>query len=179
METMKTLNNLRSVRVFDQNKRISEETMKMILEASVRAATASHRQSYAIIDIDDREVIRSTFGNNGDRALLYCVDIDRLEQLARRLGVVFDNKGMVEYHSGIIDTILAAQTAVIAARSLGVDSVIHQSLQFKDMNAIYEQFNIPKHKCFPVMATIEKENRVLELLKEIEDSDGGFGRESR
>lgn len=153
-ETIQTLHSLRSVRIFDQGKHISEADMQTILEASVRAATASHRQSYAIIDIDDRDVIHKTFGNSGDRALLYCIDIDRAEQLANRLGAVFENKGMMEYHSGIIDTVLAAQNAVVAARSLGIDSVIHHSLQVKDMDAFYEQFALPKHKVFPVLTIV-------------------------
>lgn len=152
-KTLDTIHSLRSVRLFE-DRRITEETMNAILDAAVRAATASHRQSYLIMDIDDREYIKKLFGNNGDRMLLFCVDTSRLKKIADRLNGTFDNKYMMEYFAGTIDTVLAAQTAVIAARSMGIDSVIHHALQIKDMDALYEKLQLPESLCFPVMAIV-------------------------
>ena len=128
--------------------------MQTILNAAVRAATASHRQAYLIMDLDDRDYIKSLFGNNADRILLFCVDINRLKNIAGRLNATFDPKYMLEYFAGTIDTVLAAQTAVIAARSLGIDSVIHHGLQIRDMDALYEKLNLPRTLCFPIMAVV-------------------------
>ena len=59
----------------------------------------------------------------GSKALLFCVDYTRLIDTAEHMGYTYDVTGIVPLVTGSIDTILMAQTAAIAATSLGIDSL--------------------------------------------------------
>ena len=59
---------------------------------------------------------------------------------------------MMQFLTGIIDTSLAAQTAVIAAKSLGIDSLITNRVYHTDLRKTYELLNLPKKGCFPLIA---------------------------
>ena len=76
-----------------------------------------------MIVLDDKDAMRRVFGYAGDRAIVFCVDFTRLAALSDRLG---HGKSAVEFFdflTGVIDTAFAAQTACVAAQSLGVDSL--------------------------------------------------------
>ena len=77
-----------------------------------------------------------------------------MEQIARHLDAPFDSKGMFEFHTATIDKVLAAQTAVISARSLGIDSLIRQFFQAKNTDAIYKRFHLPRHLCYPILVVL-------------------------
>lgn len=52
------------------------------------------------------------------------------------------------------DTILAAQTAAIAARALGINSMFTNSIHRGNLEKFYAKFKIPKRNCFPLIALI-------------------------
>jgi len=149
-ETIKVIKSLRSIRNYS-DKEISEKDLETILKSSVRAANASGRQNYSIIVVDDKETLKQLFyGSN--KGLVFCVDFNRLIDTAKHIGYEYDPKNIRLFITGSIDTILAAQTAAIAAKSLGIDSIFTNSVHRAKMEDVYKHFNLPEEYCFPLVA---------------------------
>jgi nitroreductase len=153
-ETLRTINALRTVHGNFSDKEVRREDLDLILGASIRTANASARQSYSIIVLDDRENMRELFGYRGSRALVYCVDFNRITRTAGHMGHRFDNDNIIGFLTGTVDTILAAQTAVIAARSLGIDSLITNGLHRSELDKVYTMLNLPETSCFPLITVV-------------------------
>ena len=145
-----TIMGLRSIRRFSE-KEISKEDLNKIIKSSVRAANASGRQSYSIIVVDDKEILEKLF-YKANIGLLFCVDYNRIIDTAEYLGYSYKIGGTREFITGSTDTILAAQTAVIAAKSLGIDSLVTNSVHRAPFDKIAEVFNLPEKYCFPLIA---------------------------
>jgi nitroreductase len=162
-ETLRTIHRLRSIHGFFSDKEISRESLETILNACVRAATASARQSYSIIVVEDRAVIKEYIlpppfpqDFEGSKALLFCVDYNRLVNMARYLNHSFhgNETGIIAFITGTMDTLLAAQTAAIAAKSLGIDSLFTNSIHRQSLDIIYKQFGLPEKHCFPLITLV-------------------------
>lgn len=152
-DTLQTIHSLRSIRSFSERE-IAEEDLNRILDAAVRAANASARQSYAIIVLDDREKMRDLFSYQGSRALIFCIDFNRIMASARWLGYRFDNDDIIGFITATVDTTLAIQTAVIAAKSLGIDALITNGLHRNDLNKVYQTLCLPETSCFPLITVV-------------------------
>lgn len=152
-DTLATIHALRSTHGdFDLARPLAPDTLDAILAASVRAANASGRQSYAIVVVDDPATM-GEFQYPASAMLVYCVDYTRLLDTARLLGhpeVAF--RGMVPFITAAVDTALAAQTAAIAARALGVDSLFTNSVHRLALPRVYELLGLPEEGCFPLIA---------------------------
>lgn len=153
-ETLRTIHSLRTIHGDFSEREVSATDLTTILEASVRAANASGRQSYAIIVLDDRARMKDLFGYQGSRALIYCVDFTRIVALAKHLGHDFDNDHIIGFITGAMDTMLAAQTAVIAAKSLGIDSMVTNGLHRNNLDKVYEILHLPATSCFPLATVV-------------------------
>ena len=77
-ETLNTLHSLRSIHGNFSDQEITDEDLRTILNASVRAANASARQSYSIVVVEDHDVMRQLCGYVGSKLLLFCVDYNRI-----------------------------------------------------------------------------------------------------
>jgi nitroreductase len=153
-ETLKTLHSLRSIHGDFSDREIVDEDLQAILDASVRAANASARQSYSIVVVEDRDVMRQLCGYAGSNLLLFCVDYNRLTATAEHLGHTYTEGGVVSFVTGSTDTILAAQTAAIAAKSLGIDSLFTNGIHRGDMSRVYKLLDLPEKLCFPLIALV-------------------------
>lgn len=153
-ETMKTINSLRSIHGNFSGKEISDADLDQILNACIRAANASARQSYSIIVLNDRNKMQNLFGYQGSKALIFSIDFTRIKTLAEYLGHAFDNDDIIGFITGTIDTILAVQTAVIAAKSLGIDSLITNGLHRMNLDKVYEILQLPESSCFPLISIV-------------------------
>ena len=150
-ETLSTIERLRTVRRNQFSKKpIPDEDFEAVLQACVRAANASNRQSYSLIIAD--EAVRQKLNWPGDRAVVFCVDFARLARLADAVHVPYDFDRFQPFLTGVIDTALALQTAVITARSLGIDYLITNDACLKDREAIYRELRLPERYCFPLAA---------------------------
>jgi len=152
-DTLKTIHALRSIHGNFTDQEISDADMQTILDATVRAANASARQSYSIVVVDDREVMKE-LGYVASRVLVFCVDYTRLIDQADHLGYDFNKGGMVGFVTGSTDTILAAQTAIVAARSLGIDSLATNCIHRGDIERVYRVLSLPERACFPLIAVV-------------------------
>ncbi len=153
-ETLKTIHSLHSTHGNFSEREVSAEDLQTVLAAAVKAATASARQSYSIVVVDDRPAMKAYLDYAGSKALIFCVDYTRLVDTAAHLGRSYACGGLQNFITGSMDTILAAQTAAIAARSLGIDSLFTNSVHRHDLSRFYERFNLPARLCFPLIALI-------------------------
>jgi FMN reductase [NAD(P)H] len=152
-ETIRIIENLKTVRHFS-DRNIPKEFLSVILKSCVNAATASARQTYSIIVVDDKAVMKE-IGYVGSIMLVFCVDFNRVIDMAEYLGFQYKHGiPIVDFITGSTDTILAAQTAAITARSLGIDSFFSNCVHRGDINRMYTLLNLPEKYCFPLMALI-------------------------
>lgn len=154
-DTIKTIHHLRTIHGDFSDKKIDDKYLDIILQAAIRAATASARQSYSIIVIKDKEKIRQLSEYVGDTLLVFCVDFTRLIELAKHLNHTFEISDAIGFVTGSADTMMAAQTACIAAKSLGIDSLFTQrGLHRRDIKKVFEMLNLPEQYCFPLIALV-------------------------
>lgn len=152
-ETIKIIENLKTIRNFS-DKDISKKDLSTILKSCVNAATASCRQTYSIIVVEDKKVMRE-IGYVGSIMLIFCVDFNRVIDTAQCLGYKYNQEvPIVDFITGSTDTILAAQTAAIAAKSIGIDSLFSNCVHRGDINRIYKLLDLPEKHCFPSIALI-------------------------
>jgi nitroreductase len=153
-ETLQTIHALRTIHGDFSDKQVSDDDLTTIIEASVRAANASARQSYSIVIVDDPETMYELCGYRASRLLLFCVDFNRIGDLAAHLGCTYDEKELINFVTGTIDTMLAAQTAAIAAKSLGIETFFTNGVHRGDINRVYKILDLPEQDCFPLIALL-------------------------
>lgn len=153
-ETLKTIHSLRTIHGNFTSQEVKDEDVKTILEACVRSANASARQSYSVVVVKDRDLIKTLNGFVGNRALIFCIDYNRIIDTAKHLNHSFSANGIIQFVTGSTDTILAAQTAAIAAKSIGIDSMFTNGIHRGDVNRVYELLDLPKEYCFPLISLI-------------------------
>jgi nitroreductase len=151
-ETLGTIRALRSIHGDFSTRRIPDSEIETILDAATRAANASNQQGYAIIVIDDPKRMRELFGYEASHALVFCVDTFRLGETARHMGRSYAENGITTFVTGSVDAALVAQTAVIAAKSLGIDSLVTNGLHRKKIDVVCRLLNLPDTGCFPLIA---------------------------
>lgn len=152
-DTIRTIQKLRSIRQFT-DRAINQEDLDTILGASIRAANSSSRQCYSIIVLKDPEKMRAVWGYKGATALVYCVDFNRLNDIAEFMGEVNTMNAPIDFITGSTDAIMAAQTAVIAAKSLGIDSLITNGVHRQDFDKLYQLLELPAKYCFPLIVVV-------------------------
>ncbi|MFX0124990.1 MAG: nitroreductase family protein [Candidatus Hodarchaeota archaeon] len=147
-ETLNTIQKLRSIRNFSE-KEIKDSDLNTILDAAVRAATAGMQQSYSIVVVENKKILKELF-YNANKALVFCVDHNRLVDTAKHLNQTYLVDHLEAFVTGSTDTLLAAQTAAIAAKSLEIDSLFTNSIHRTNFR-IYEILNLPEQYCFPLI----------------------------
>jgi len=153
-QTLETIQNLRSIHGNFSEREISEQDLKTIIEASLRAANASARQGYSVIVVEDREKMKKLCGYAGSKGLVFCADLTRMTAIANHLNHLFDADGVPQFMTSAVDAVLVAQTAVIAAKSLGIDSLITNGIHRGDMERVFTLLNLPEKHCFPVIMVV-------------------------
>lgn len=153
-ETIKTIRNLRTIHGNFTDRQVSDETIELILQSSIRAANSSNMQTYSIVVVKDREKMRQVCTYQGSCMLLYCVDFTRLKDCAESLGHSYHPDNIVNLITAGINTAFAAQTAVIAARSLGLDCLTTNGIHRGDMERVWTLLDLPKTHCFPLIAVV-------------------------
>jgi len=152
--TLNTLRNLRSIHGDFSDRPIPNEKLETILETAIRAANASNRQSYSIVVVDDAKRQEQLTGYKGSVTLIFCVDFNRLIDTATLLGHEYSLQGVTPFLTGSIDTALAAQTAAIAAKSLGIDSLFTNGIHRGDFARVFDLLKLPEKYCFPLIALV-------------------------
>lgn len=137
-ETIKTIMTRRSVRAYAERE-IEAPCKQAIIDAARRAPTAGNLQMYSMIVVEDQK-IKNLLSKSCDNQpfiakapllIIYLADFNKLFQLYEASGShEFMTKkgknlrypGLGEFILSVNDALIAAQTSVIAAESLGIGS---------------------------------------------------------
>lgn len=159
----------RTVRHF-KDKTLSQEQYQRLLEVARQAPTSNFLQQCSMIrvtDVEKRERIRNIcqqkyVGAYGD-LIIFVVDLYRNHRIRTQLGLADDGLASTDaFIQGIEDTIIAAQSVVMAAESMGLASVYLGSIQ-NDVRPIIQILNLPK-LTFPLVGLqIGEPDQVPEL----------------
>ncbi|NMA12599.1 MAG: nitroreductase [Chloroflexi bacterium] len=137
-KTLSCLMKRRSIRKY-ADRPIEEDAKKAVLDAAFRAPTAGAMMLYSIIEVEDPQK-KAQLAESCDHQpfiatapwlLLFLADYQRwqdgyahfnVEEAARQHGRQIRQPGVGDLMLACLDAIIAAQTAVIAAESLGIGS---------------------------------------------------------
>lgn len=153
-ETIQTIQQMHTTHGNFTDREIPDAEIQTILQTAVRAANASNMQSYSIIAVKDRNKMKELCGYQGSCLLVFCIDYNRPIVSAQSLGDTYCPDSMVDFVTGGVNTILAAQTASIAARSLGIDYLMTNGIHRGDMERVWKVLELPKEHCFPLIAVV-------------------------
>ena len=128
-EVIRQLLDRKSVRVYE-NRKISMEQKRQILEAAAQAPTAGNQQLYTILDITDQTIkdeLVKTCDNQpmiakAPMVLIFCADCKKWYDGFRAAGCEPRTPEVGDLMLAVCDTLIAAQNAVTAAESLGIGS---------------------------------------------------------
>ena len=135
---LETIHRRRSLRAF-ADKNIAPEIREQILQATLRSPTAGNMMLYSIIDVEDQS-LKDTLAQTCDHqpfiakapwALIFLADCQRWQDYFQHCEVpafcARENRPLHTPQEGNLmlaccDALIAAQTAVLAAESLGIGS---------------------------------------------------------
>lgn len=128
-ETVNGLLERKSVRAFT-GESISEENVRLILEAAVNAPTAGNQQMYTILNITDGKLKeqlsvscdRQPFIAKAELVLIFCADCKKWHDGFLDCGCSPRKPGAGDLLLAVSDACIAAQNAVTAAWALGIGS---------------------------------------------------------
>lgn len=159
-DILRTIHERRSIRAFE-NKALPYEVTEKLLQAVLRAPTAGNMMLYTILKIDDQELKdklavscdNQPFIAKAPLLLVFLADYQRwydyflrsgVNELCQARGVEVRKTGVGDLLMAANDTMIAAQTAVIAAEALGLGSCyIGDILEKYEYHR--ELFHLPKY----------------------------------
>jgi nitroreductase len=155
-QVFETLNKLRTIHWDFNGKKVSDSDLRRIIEQGMRAAHSTNLADYSVIVVDDTEIIKKLVGNTGKaRCCIFCVDHTRTIAAAELLGHEYTpNSSWYSLFADLYDVYAMAQTSVIAAKSIGIDSLITNGVFRVEVSEIKKLLNIPEKHCFPVIAVL-------------------------
>ncbi|WP_409274024.1 oxygen-insensitive NADPH nitroreductase [Neobacillus sp. SCS-31] len=128
-ETISTILGHRSIRKFE-DRPLSDEQIRTIVECAQSASTSSFIQAYSIIGVKDPEKKRRLSEVAGNQAyveknghfFVFCADLYRHSLIGEREGreVLDSIESTEKFMVAVIDAALAAQNAAVAAESMGL-----------------------------------------------------------
>jgi len=158
--TLQTIHNRRSVRKYKPGP-LSQEQKDTILQAAMRSPTAGNMMLYSIIEVENQTIkdrLAETCDNQPFIAtaaymLLFLADYQRWydlyqaahsEQRAQELGISPRNPAEGDLLLAMMDALIAAQTAVLAAESIGVGSCYIGDI-IENWEIHQELFDLPQY----------------------------------
>jgi len=152
-QTIETILNHRSIRKFEDEK-LTEEQVRLLVEAAQQASTSSNVMAYTIIGITDedlKEELRKVSGqpyvkDNG-HLFVFCGDLNRIHQLGSsedREEMQQTIESTEQFIVTTVDAALAAQNMAIAAESMGLGICYLGSLR-NDVYRVNELLELPDH----------------------------------
>jgi nitroreductase len=126
-QTINLINNHASVRHYMPDP-LPASVIESITAAGQRASTSANMQAYSVVvvtETDKRKHLAELCGNQQFIAeapvfLAWCADLARIDRACHLRGFVQDTNYMESFLVAVVDTALAAQTAALAAESLGL-----------------------------------------------------------
>ncbi|PAD68986.1 nitroreductase A [Bacillus sp. 7586-K] len=147
------IQNHRSIRKFE-DKLLSDEQIKTIVESAQAASTSSFVQAYSIIGVKDKQKKERLAELAGGQAyvaenghfFVFCADLYRHQLIAENYSQDASEalESTEKFMVAIIDATLAAQNAVLAAESMGLGAVYIGGLR-NQLTEVCELLKIPPY----------------------------------
>lgn len=163
-ETLRLIHERRSIRAY-QDRQVERETIDHIIQAAMRAPTAGNMMLYSIVEVVEQETKdklavscdNQPFIAKAPLVLLFLADYQRwfdffmasgVEEYCLEEGQVLRYPGEGDLLLACCDALIAAQTAVIAAETLGLGSCYIGDIM-EQFEYHQELFDLPQYT-FPV-----------------------------
>lgn len=130
-EVLETILNHRSARSFLPRK-LPDGTLELLIAAAQSASTSSNLQFWSVIAVQDTErksrlaelAGQQQFIRDAPLLLVWLADMSRLDRIAAKADATVEGTHYLEeFIVSVVDASLAAQSALIAAESLGLGGV--------------------------------------------------------
>ena len=130
-EVLETILNHRSVRAF-LPQALPEGTLELLIAAAQSASSSSNLQFWSVVAVQEPErksrmaelAGQQQFIRDAPLLLVWLADLSRLDRIAAEHQAQVDGTHYLEeFIVGVVDAALAAQSALIAAQSLGLGGV--------------------------------------------------------
>jgi nitroreductase len=150
--TLKTLLQHRSIRKF-KTEDIEEQTLDLILKAACNGSTMGNMQLFSIIVTKDKEKMKEMepfhfnqpIATNAPVILTFVADFNRFNKYCEfRDAETEAYSNLQSYHWAVIDAIIAAQNACVAAESLGLGICWLGTITY-NADKFIDAFHLPKH----------------------------------
>ena len=150
--TLKTMLQHRSIRKFTPEE-IDEQSLDFILKAACNGSTMGNMQLYSIIVTKDKEKMQAMapwhfnqpIATNAPVILTFVADFNRFNKYCEYRDAETDAySNLQSYHWAVIDAIIAAQNACIAAESLGLGICWLGTITY-NADKFIEALQLPKH----------------------------------
>ncbi len=151
-EVLETILNHRSVRAF-LPRALPEGTLELLVAAAQSASTSSNLQFWSVVAVQEPErksrlaelAGQQQFIRDAPLLLVWLADLSRIGRIAaERQAQVEGTHYIEEFIVGIVDAALAAQSALIAAESLGLGTVYIGAMRNLP-ERIAEELGLPPH----------------------------------
>lgn len=140
--TIDCMLNHRSIRKW-KNQAISDSDLDLILEAAIRAPSASNMQRYTLVVVQQPETIKALGWEGAPLAMVALVDEFRIRRwLETRQDYPVDPSSASHFMIGLWDAILTLHQAVVAAESLGIGTCYFGGIQGA---AVHTILGAPQH----------------------------------
>lgn len=155
-DTLKTIGNLRTIHWNFNDKLVTDEDLATIISSGMKAANSANIANYTVIVIDEQEKMKKIVGNSGNaRCCVFCVDYTRLIASANVLGYDYEpGQSWYGLLSDCYDVYGFAQTCVISAKSIGIDSLVTNGIFRVDMKELKNLLELPEKYCFPLISVL-------------------------
>lgn len=150
--TLETILNHRSVRGFLPDA-LPEGTLELLIAAAQSASTSSNLQVWSVVAVrePERKARVATLAGNqqfirdAPLMLIWLADLNRIEQIAAARQTQVEATHYTEaFILGVVDATLAAQTAFIAAESMGLGAVYVGAAR-NHPEQLAAELNLPPH----------------------------------
>ena len=151
-EVIATILSHRSVRGFLPDE-LPEGTLELLIAAAQSASTSSNLQFWSVVAVQDAErksrladlAGQQQFIRDAPLLLVWLADLSRLDRIAAEHQAQVDGTNYLEeFIVGVVDAALAAQSALIAAQSLGLGGVYIGAMRNLP-ETIAEELALPPH----------------------------------
>lgn len=145
--------NHRSIRKFE-DKLVTDEQIRTIVESAQAASTSSFIQAYSIIgvkDLEKKKKLAEVAGNqsyvvDNGHFFVFCADLHRHQVISEmeEKDLTTSLESTEKFMVATIDAALAAQNAVVAAESMGLGACYIGGLR-NNLNEVVKLLQIPKY----------------------------------
>lgn len=155
-QTHETINKLRTIHWDFNGKEVTDSDLRKIIECGMRAAHSTNLANYSVVVENDTETIKKLVGDTGlARCLIFCIDYTRIIAAMKLLGHEYTpDSSWYSLFADLYDVYAFAQTSVIAAKSMGIDSLVTNGIFRVDINEAKKLLKLPDKYCFPVIAVL-------------------------